>query len=271
MRAFKQLTHQMISDGQFVIKLGRYETTVIADFKDKVITSIILDNVLPKILKDEKERIIENEGYLDVEIRNEGNYRKFFGSLIKFHGTYVSYHKNTMFLSGAFKDGSSVLRETNEVLGTIYSDGVVEVEMKYEEKHMYTTVHYVSENIIIDSQLKSILPPPTHAAIKNVLRQAYGDDFEKEKEDINVYHRNTRKMSGKNLIYRITSEGVEVIDHYGDFLELEPKVFKYLEAIVKQIIKFHTEFEVHYLSETFMFGDWISGIITDNELGRGRR
>lgn len=271
MRAFKQLTHQMISDGEFKIKLGRHETTVSAEFEDKIVTSIILDKILPKILRDEKELIMENEGELEVEIRNEGNYRKFFGTLIKFHGTYVSYHKNTMFLSGAFKDGSSILRETNEVLGTIYSDGAVEVEMMYEEKHMYTTVHYVTENIIIESKLKSILPPPTHAAIKNVLRQAYGDDFDKEKEDINIYHRNTRKMSGKQLIYRITSEGVEIIDHHGDFLELEEKVFKYLEAIVKQIIKFHTDFEVHYLSETFMFGDWVAGIITDNELGGGRR
>ena len=272
MRAFKQMPLEMSNDGVIKIELDELSTTVFSDLGNKIVKTIIQDKLLPGILKKDKDKILGDKEKITFKTGDTLAHKTFMGALVKFHGTYYAYHKNMMFLVGSYNDDGFVSRDTNEVIGVVESGGSLEVKIEYDKRDMYTTARYVTENVISESTIVSLLPPPTHTAIKDMLRRLYGENYEleKTKDGMEIFSKNNELIKGKPLTYRIDPDGIQVFDYKGETVTLEMKIYKYLEAIVKQIVKIHTEMETYYISETFLFGDWVAGTVSNEELPKGR-
>lgn len=277
MQGFRHIPENIVNDGGITIKISSTSTIVTVDMGDKVQTTEIDDKLLPKVLRDEKIRLYEGEEFI-VEFKEgfeNGTTnvdRKFLGTILKFHGTYTSFHKNQMFLMGSFVNNGGLVRETNEVVGTIKDGGMIDVQVKYgTDKHMYTIVRAINDGIIIENKLRSLLPPPTHSAIKKILRQLYGVNFEDEAKEMEVFTKNNNIIKDKPLTYHLDQDGVSLFDYKADPLPVDVKTYKFLEAVIKQVIKFHSEMEAHYLIETFVIGDFVAGAIKGSELRQGRK
>lgn len=275
MRAFKQMPLEMSNGGKIKIILTE-KFTQIQTKLDNVYNKTKLENKhLPKVLNNELLKILRGREEVVFKLSNDSinattSERVFLGTLFKFHGSYTSFNKNTMFLLGAFDDDGYVNRETNEIVGLLNEGAIIDIKVLYENRSMFTTINTAFDDYIVETQLKDILPPPTHSMLKNTLREIYGEDTELDATDIEHFHENTRKTVGRPFMYKLRQDKIIIVDETGKQVSFTEQQYKYVEAVMKQIVKFHNEMEAYFLREAFLFGDYLMGTISKKDLAKGR-